>query len=364
MRWPSKHGQTAKPIQLSLPHQGTRLRSAPPAARLASVCGFAPVSAPLAAPSAAARPRDDRGDEWGSSRRPWAGRLHGFTHLPGPGPCVEQAQGPNRALQRAGQGCPICEQAYEPLAMLDPNPGRTPAKPATPTSGMGLRGRVFRTLARQRRLCSTSTVWRNMRPQESYISVSLVEDLSFYPQEVWGICLCDLDLFTEEIVAELDKISWADGNEYPRSRTFSARYGVHEWGASGSFANIAMQLATDAAGGASAVAVVAAIGAVFRKLKSRSQGEMWRTVPTTEEAIRLAKARIKEHYDIAVDNLEVIASEIDAEANRYDLTFAHSDGRKFGATVGAVSGLATCVRVWSDGATRVPRPLPEPGLGA
>ncbi len=51
-----------------------------------------------------------------------------------PGARVEQGQGATRSHQRAGQGCPSCRLAYGPLPMPDPNPDRTPPKPAPPTS--------------------------------------------------------------------------------------------------------------------------------------------------------------------------------------------------------------------------------------
>lgn len=60
------------------------------------------------------------------------GRLHGFSHLPGPGPASSKTRGPLVHIAVRLKACPSCQPAYGPLAMLDPRPGRTPAKPAPP----------------------------------------------------------------------------------------------------------------------------------------------------------------------------------------------------------------------------------------
>ena len=62
------------------------------------------------------------------------GRLHGFTHLPDPGPASSKTRGPLGHITGRGQACPSSQQAYGPLIMHDPKPGRTPAKALPPTS--------------------------------------------------------------------------------------------------------------------------------------------------------------------------------------------------------------------------------------
>ena len=66
-------------------------------------------------------------------RRGWGGRLHGFSHLPGQGPASSKTRGPLVQIPGRITACPRCRPAYGPLIMLDPKPGRTPAKPAPPT---------------------------------------------------------------------------------------------------------------------------------------------------------------------------------------------------------------------------------------
>ncbi|MFF1770136.1 hypothetical protein [Streptomyces sp. NPDC058249] len=199
-----------------------------------------------------------------------------------------------------------------------------------------------------------------MRAQESRISVALVEDLGHYPHEVWDLGLDQLDMFTEEVIEELDGIAWAEGNDYPSHSTISARTGKHSWGASGSFSEIVMQISSNAGGGVAAVAVTAAIKNAYEKLMSRAYGDTWRSMPSTEQAVDMAKSRLHQHYNVAVDKLTVIRTDVDVEAQRYDLEFSHEDGRKFGATVGAIKRMPSCTRVWAEGADLMPRPLPEP----
>jgi hypothetical protein len=59
---------TAVPLRVSLPHQGTRLRSAPPGALPGSGCARAPAFGPLGAAAADARPQWI--GPWGMSREP------------------------------------------------------------------------------------------------------------------------------------------------------------------------------------------------------------------------------------------------------------------------------------------------------
>ncbi|WP_432174562.1 hypothetical protein [Streptomyces sp. Tue6028] len=199
-----------------------------------------------------------------------------------------------------------------------------------------------------------------MRAQESRISVALVETLHHYPSEVWELGLVHLDMFTEEVVEELDAIAWSEGNEYPNHSSISAKTGKFNWGASGSFAEIIMEVSSNAGGGVGAVAVTAAIKSVYEKFRSRSQSGAWQSMPSPDEAVSIAKSSLHRHYNVAFDNLAVVRSDADAESRRYDFEFSHSDGRKFGATVGAIKGIPSCTRVWAEGNDLMPRPDPTP----
>ncbi|MEU2869144.1 hypothetical protein ABZ769_08050 [Streptomyces olivoreticuli] len=171
-------------------------------------------------------------------------------------------------------------------------------------------------------------------------------------------------MFTEEVIEELDTIAWAEGNRYPTHRTISAKTSKHSWGASGSFSEVIMQVSSNAGGGVAAVAVTAAIKHVYEKLRKRAHGDSWRSMPSTDQAVNLAKSRLHRHYNVARDKLTVIRSDVDIEAQRYDLEFSHEDGRKFGATVGAITKMPSCTRVWAEGADLMPRPVPprqDPG---
>ncbi|MFJ1815972.1 hypothetical protein [Streptomyces sp. NPDC088139] len=199
-----------------------------------------------------------------------------------------------------------------------------------------------------------------MKAQESRISVALVSDLCHYPHEVWDLGLDQLDMFTEEVFEELHTIAWAEGNEYPNHSSMSAKTGQHNWGASGSFSEIIMEVGSSAGGGVGAVALTAAIKSAYEKLRSRAYGDAWRSMPSTDQAVEIAKSSLHRHYDVAVARLTVIRSDMDAEAQRYEIEFSHEDGRKFGATLGAIKGLPSCTRVWAEGADLVPRPAPAP----
>ncbi|MCQ9179834.1 hypothetical protein KMT30_12525 [Streptomyces sp. IBSBF 2953] len=109
-----------------------------------------------------------------------------------------------------------------------------------------------------------------------------------------------------------------------------------------------------------ATAIVAAIKTVYEKLKDRSRGDSWGSVPSIDDAVRIATARIHQHYDVAIDKLTFTRSSLDAEARRHDLVFIHEDGRKFGAPVGAIAEMPSCTRVGAEGVGLVPRPAPTP----
>lgn len=106
--------------------------------------------------------------------------------------------------------------------------------------------------------------------------------------------------------------------------------------------------------------ITAAVRAAYEKLKGRSRGDAWSSVPSADEATRLAMSRLSQHYDVAIEKLTVVQSSVDTESQRYELAFVHEDGRKFGATVGALAEMPSCTRVWSEATTPMPRPLPTP----
>ncbi|MET8577232.1 hypothetical protein [Streptomyces sp. NPDC005012] len=199
-----------------------------------------------------------------------------------------------------------------------------------------------------------------MKAQESHISVALVRDLAHYPHEVWDLRLGQLDMFTEEVIEELDRIAWAEGNEYPNYSAISAKTGKFNWGASSSFSEILMELSTNAGGAVVGGAVILCIKSTYEKLISRARGDVWKSMPSVEEAVGIGKSRLNRHYDVAVEKLTLIRTDVDAEAQCYEFEFTHEDGRKFKAIVGAIKGIPSCTRVSAEGANVMPRPAPEP----
>ncbi|MEU2396877.1 hypothetical protein ABZ764_02640 [Streptomyces pseudogriseolus] len=200
--------------------------------------------------------------------------------------------------------------------------------------------------------------------EETHIAVALQDDPCCYPDEVWDVSLRHLDMYTEEVLEELKTIAWAENKKYPSHSSISARSGVRDWGSSGSFSELLMQVSTGTVGGAGAMAIAGATKLVYTKLKSRSRGEAWSQVPTLERAVELASARIHQHYEVVIDELTVTRSDVDMEAQRFDIEFVHTDGRRFGATVGAITGMPWCTRIWSEGAEPLRRPEPgSPVLG-
>ncbi|MEU3555067.1 hypothetical protein [Streptomyces fragilis] len=109
--------------------------------------------------------------------------------------------------------------------------------------------------------------------EETHIAVALQHDPGCYPDEVWDVALHHLDMYTEEVLEELKAIAWAENKEYPSYSSISARSGVHNWGASGSFSELLMQVSTGTAGGVGAAAIIGATKLAYEKLKSRSRGE-------------------------------------------------------------------------------------------
>ncbi|MFC8412422.1 hypothetical protein [Streptomyces coelicoflavus] len=200
--------------------------------------------------------------------------------------------------------------------------------------------------------------------EETHIAVVLQDDHGCYPDEVWDVVLRHLDMYTEEVLQELKTIAWAENKKFPNHSSISARSGVYDWGASGSFSELLMQVSTGTVGGVGAMAIAGATKLVYEKLKSRSRGEAWSQIPTLERAVELASARIHQHYEVAIDELTVARSDVDMEAQRYDIDFVHADGRRFGATVGAITGMPWCTRIWSEGTEPLRRPEPvSPMLG-
>ncbi len=104
-----------------MPRTARRRRPSPPHGSLL-------VSAAGAARRRRPRPQGAKDQAGGGG-----GRLHGFTHLPGSGPASSKTRGPLVQIPGSSQACPSCRPAYGPLLMLDPKPGRTPAKAAEPT---------------------------------------------------------------------------------------------------------------------------------------------------------------------------------------------------------------------------------------
>lgn len=106
------------------------------------------------------------------------------------------------------------------------------------------------------------------KAQESRISVRLADHPVYYPQEAWDLDLDHLDMCTEEAIDELTALRWAENNEWPNHSVVSAKTMQHEWGASGSFSEILMQISTGAVGGVGAADIGGAIKAACGRLKS------------------------------------------------------------------------------------------------
>ncbi|WP_445269026.1 hypothetical protein [Streptomyces sp. DSM 41634] len=189
-----------------------------------------------------------------------------------------------------------------------------------------------------------------MKAQESRIAVQVVEYPTEHPQEAWDLQLDHLDMYVEEVMEELQAIRWAEGSHAPNHCSIQAKSSRHNWGGSSTFSEIVMQVSTGTVGGVGATAIGAAVKIVYERLKARSQGESWDTIPSADEAVRIARSRLHLHYGAESDKLRVTSSEVDAGTQRYDLEFAHEDGRQFGATVGAIDGIPSCTHVWMRGA--------------
>ncbi|WP_406337662.1 hypothetical protein [Streptomyces sp. NBC_00649] len=203
-----------------------------------------------------------------------------------------------------------------------------------------------------------------MRAQETQISVALSDDRGYYPQEVWDLCIDHLDMYTEEILDELGSIAWAEGNQYPNNSSIAATTGQLNWGASGSYSEILMQVSTGTAGGVGATAIAAAIKVAYEKIKSRARvGAVWDNFPSADQAEAVAKSRLHQHYGVMIEKLTVTRSDVNTETRRYELELRHEDGRTFGAVFGAIESMPSCTRIWADGEPMLrPEPtLPEQG---
>ncbi|MFF2787597.1 hypothetical protein ACFVT6_12630 [Streptomyces sp. NPDC058049] len=190
-----------------------------------------------------------------------------------------------------------------------------------------------------------------MKAQESRIAVQVVDYPTEPPLEAWDLQLDHLDMYVEEVMEELQAVRWAEKGGAPNHCTIEAKSSRHNWGGSGTFSEIVMQVSTGTVGGVGATAIAAAIKIAYERLRDRSQGESWSTIPSADEAVRLARSRLHLHYGADSDKLSVTSSEVDASIQRYDLEFSHEDGRQFGATVGAIDGIPSCTRVWMRGPT-------------
>ncbi|GHF80239.1 hypothetical protein [Streptomyces griseosporeus] len=195
-----------------------------------------------------------------------------------------------------------------------------------------------------------------MQAQESRVTVQIVSHPTAYPEEVWEVNLEHISMSTEEILDELSKIAWAEGGEYPAHFVLRGQHGHHSWGASGSFGEFVLQLSSGMGGGLGVVAVQAAIKSTFEKIRKRAARDSWENLATEEEAQNVARMKINSHYDVALDDLTLVGSDVDAQAAKYAFNFRDAQGRSFGAEVMPLEGIVCCSRIWMRNYEMTPRP--------
>ncbi|MFE8960319.1 hypothetical protein [Streptomyces iakyrus] len=187
-----------------------------------------------------------------------------------------------------------------------------------------------------------------MTPSTTTVIVNLTDHPSGDPETSWIIALDSLDLPVEDIMSELEKLTWLAGDEYPAFSSLQSRQGVYNWGASNSFAEFILSVASGGMGGLSAIAIDAAVRDMFRKLRERANGDDWGDVISEENASQVARSRLATQYNVPSDELTTLRAETNTEQRTHEFLFRHSDGRKFGAVVGIVKDSPTCMRIWRE----------------
>ena len=176
--------------------------------------------------------------------------------------------------------------------------------------------------------------------------VKLTDHPTSEPDEVWVLSLDSFEMPADDIIKELENLTWLRGAEYPVMSHISSRQGITNWGASSSFMEFVLEMSSNGMGGVTTVVVSEAVKALYSKLRRRSQGDHWGDVISEETAIAVAKQRIATQYDVEGDNLTLSRSETDAANRSFHFIFSHPDGRSFGAEVGILRDAPTCMRIW------------------
>ncbi|MFD5103611.1 hypothetical protein [Streptomyces albidochromogenes] len=189
-----------------------------------------------------------------------------------------------------------------------------------------------------------------MTPSTTTVIVHLTDHPSGDPETSWIIALDSLDLPVEDVMSELQTLTWLAGDEYPAMSSLQSRQGVYNWGASNSFAEFVLSVASGGIGGLSAMAIDAAVRDLFTKLRERANGDDWGSVISEENASQVARSRIATQYGVPSDELTIQRAETDATIRTHEFLFRHTDGRTFGAVVGIVKDSPTCMRIWREAA--------------
>ncbi|MFJ3580972.1 hypothetical protein ACIPPS_01875 [Streptomyces sp. NPDC090127] len=176
--------------------------------------------------------------------------------------------------------------------------------------------------------------------------VKLMDHPTSEPDEVWILSVDSFEMATEEVIKELQALTWLPDAEYPLMSHISVRHGITNWGASSTFAEFVLEMGAGGLGGVEAVAVTAAIRSLYGKFRGRSQGDHWGDMIPEDTAAAEAKRRIAAQYEVEAETLTLSRSETDAANKTFDFTFTHSDGRSFGAQVGVLRDSPTCMRIW------------------
>lgn len=182
----------------------------------------------------------------------------------------------------------------------------------------------------------------------AHFTVKLLDQLDAEPSEVWILNVESLEMTSDEVVKELQDLTSRPGARYPLMSNISARQGILNWGASSSLSQFLLEMGAGGLGSIEAAGIAAAIRYTYGKFRDRSQGDPWGESISEDVALAQAKARIVEHYGVAEDALSVQRAETNAADKRFEFTFAHTDGRSFGAEVGVIKDSPTCMRLWRE----------------
>ncbi|MFD6937322.1 hypothetical protein ACFWAP_14390 [Streptomyces goshikiensis] len=107
------------------------------------------------------------------------------------------------------------------------------------------------------------------------IVVNLTDYPGSDPQASWIIALDGLDMSVEDMMRELQELTWATKDDYPVMSSLRSRQGVHNWGASSTFAEFILDMSAGGVGALGAVGFQAAVRDLFGRFRVRSRGDYW-----------------------------------------------------------------------------------------